>query len=428
MNSALPKVLHRIAGRSMLAHVLDAVRGAGADRVAVVIGPGREDVAVEARAACPDAAIFVQSERLGTAHAVLAAAAALEVPSDDVVVAYADTPLVSPDTFATLRTPLGGGAAVAVLGFEARDPAGYGRLLMEGDRLTAIREERDASAAERAITLSNAGLMAFRGDAALGLLRAIGNANSKREYYLPDAVAVAVAAGEHAAVVIAPEDEVQGVNDRAQLAAAEAVIQDRLRRRAMAGGVTMVDPASVFLSADTRLGRDVVLEPNVWFGPGVSVGDNVSIRAFSHLEGATVAAGAIVGPFARLRPGASLGEGAHVGNFVEVKNATLAAGVKANHLTYLGDATVGAGTNVGAGTITCNYDGVAKHRTEIGAGAFIGTNTLLVAPVSVGDRAYTATGSVITENVPADALALGRARQVNKEGWAATRRAAAAKS
>lgn len=424
MNSARPKVLHAIAGRTLLAHVLDAVRGAGAERVAVVVGPGRDDVAAEARAVCPDALIFVQADRLGTAHAVLAAGPALAVPAEDVVVAYADTPLVTADTFTRLRAPLAGGAAVAVLGFEAADPTGYGRLIVEGGRLAAIREERDATSAERTVTLSNAGLMALRGDAALRILGSIGNRNSRGEYYLTDAVAVAAEAGEEAAVVLAPEDEVQGVNDRAQLAAAEAVIQRRLRRAAMAGGVTMADPASVFLHADTRLGRDVHLEPNVVFGPGVTIADGVTIRSFSHLEGATVAAGAVVGPFARLRPGAVLGEGAHVGNFVEVKNAELGAGVKVNHLTYLGDAMIGAGTNVGAGTITCNYDGVAKHRTVIGAGAFIGTNTLLVAPVSVGEGAYTGTGSVITDDVPADALALGRARQVNKHGWASRRRKA----
>ena len=419
MRSARPKVLHGIAGRTMLAHVLAAVTAAGADRVEVVAGPGRDDVREETLLRRPDANVTVQAERLGTAHAVLTARAALEAGYDDVVVAYADTPLVTAETFANLRRPLADGAAVVVLGFEAADPTGYGRLLVEDGRLVAIREERDASDAERRIGLANAGLMALRGDVALALLDAIGNRNRKGEYYLTDAVEAAASRGERAAIVLAPEREVAGVNDRAQLAAAEALFQARERARVMAEGVTLVAPETVFLSADTRLGRDVLVEPNVCFGPGVSVGEGAVIRSFSHLEGAEVGPGAIVGPFARLRPGASLGEGVHVGNFVEVKNAVLGPGVKANHLAYLGDATVGRGTNVGAGTITCNYDGARKHRTIIGENAFIGTNTSLVAPVQVGDRAYIGSGSVITEDVPSDSLALGRGRQVVKPGWTA---------
>jgi bifunctional UDP-N-acetylglucosamine pyrophosphorylase/glucosamine-1-phosphate N-acetyltransferase len=415
MKSRRPKVLHEVAGRSMLAHVLLAVKEAGATDVAVVIGPDRNDAAAEVNRVYPQSEVFVQRERLGTAHAVLSARGRLAAGADDVIVAYADTPLVAAETFARLRAPLAEGAAVAVLGFEARDATGYGRLVRAGDRLVAIREERDASAEERAITLSNAGLMALRGDVALSLLEAIGNANSKSEYYLTDAVEVAVSRGERAVVVTAPESEVQGVNDRAQLADAERVLQTRLRAAAMAGGATLVAPDTVFLSADTVLGRDVTIEPNVVFGPKVKVADGAVIRAFSHLEGATVASGAIVGPYARLRPGAVIGEGAHIGNFVEVKNAEMGAGAKANHLAYIGDATVGAGTNIGAGTITCNYDGFAKHRTTIGEGAFIGVNTALVAPISVGDGAYIGTGSVITDDVPANALALGRARQVVKE-------------
>ena len=421
MRSRTPKVLHRIAGRTMLAHVLAAVQEAGADRVAVVVGPDREDVAAEARRALPDVAIAVQRERRGTAHAVLAARDALATPTDDVVVAYADTPLVGADTFRRLRAPLGDGASVAVLGFEADDPTGYGRLLAEGGRLVAIREERDASPAERAVRLCNAGLMALAGAEALATLEAIGDANAKGEYYLTDAVEVAVRSGRRAVVVTAPEDEVAGVNDRAQLAAAEGIVQRRLRRRAMLSGVTLVDPDSVHLSADTDLGQDVVVEPHVWFGPGVSVASGATIRAFSHLEGAQVGEGAIVGPFARLRPGAFLEAEVHVGNFVEVKNSRLERGVKANHLAYLGDATVGAGTNVGAGTITCNYDGAAKHRTAIGAGAFIGSNSSLVAPVTIGAGAYVGSGSVVTADVPAGALAIGRGRQVVKEGWATAR-------
>lgn len=421
MCSLVPKVLHKIAGRSMLAHVLASVAASGASAVEVVIGPGREDVAAEARAIRHDAGIRVQAERLGTAHAVLAARDAMAGGYEDILVVYGDTPLVTPETLAALRKPLAAGAAVAVLGFEAPDPTGYGRLIVRDGELAAIREERDVSAAERGLTLVNAGLMALRAETALAILDRIGNANAKAEYYLTDAVEVARSLGERAAYVVAPEAEMQGVNDRAQLARAEAEIQARLRAKAMAGGATLIDPASIFLCADTVLGRDVTIEPNVWFGPGVEVGSRVTIRAFSHLEGARIGEGATIGPFARLRPGTVLGPDVHVGNFVEIKNSDLGRGAKANHLSYLGDATIGATTNVGAGAITCNYDGVNKHRTVIGEGAFIGTNTSLVAPVRIGDGAYLASGSVITEDVPADALAFGRARQVVKEGRAASR-------
>jgi bifunctional UDP-N-acetylglucosamine pyrophosphorylase/glucosamine-1-phosphate N-acetyltransferase len=374
--------------------------------------------------------VFVQRERLGTAHAVLAAKEALRQGADDIIVAYGDTPLIEASTFAKLRRPLANGAGVAVLGFEARDPTGYGRLIMEGGRLVAIREERDASEAERRITVSNAGLMALSGGVALDVLRAIGNANAKGEYYLTDAVSVAAGMGGKAVAVMAPEEEVQGVNDRAQLAEAERVIQERLRRRAMAGGATLIAPETVFFSYDTRIGRDVLIEPNVYFGRGVTVEDDVAIHAFSHLEGARLGRGVSVGPFARLRPGANLGPKVRVGNFVEIKNVELGPGVKVNHLTYLGDATVGANSNIGAGTITCNYDGFAKYRTVIGEGAFVGTNSSLVAPVTIGENAYIGSGSVITEDVPADALALGRGRQAVKEGWAADfrKKAKAAKS
>jgi bifunctional UDP-N-acetylglucosamine pyrophosphorylase / glucosamine-1-phosphate N-acetyltransferase len=419
MRSARPKVLHEIAGRSMLAHVMAAVREAGATQVAVVVGPDRDDVARAAREVIPEAKVFVQRERLGTAHAVLAAEEALRQGAEDIIVAYGDTPLIEAATFAKLRRPLAEGSGVAVLGFEARDPAGYGRLIMEGDRLVAIREERDASQAERRITFANAGLMALSGDIALRVLRAIGNDNAKGEYYLTDAVSVATAMGGKVVAITAPEEEVQGVNDRGQLAEAERVIQERLRRAAMAAGATLIAPETVFFSHDTKIGRDVLIEPNVYFGRGVTVDDNVVIHAFSHLEGARLAKGVSIGPFARLRPGANLGANARIGNFVEIKNVELGAGTKVNHLTYLGDSTVGANANIGAGTITCNYDGFAKHRTVIGEGAFVGTNTSLVAPVTIGANAYIGSGSVITADVPADALALGRGRQAVKEGWAA---------
>ena len=419
MKSARPKVLHEIAGRSMVGHVAEAVRRAGASQIAVVVGPGRDDVAAEARRISPDLEAFTQAERRGTAHAVLAARAALERGAEDLVVAFADTPLIRPETLSRLRAPLAQGAAVVVLGFEARDPAGYGRLVREGGRLAAIREERDASEDERRITLCNAGLMALRGDLALALLGGVDNRNAKGEFYLTDVVEAALAAGEPAEVVIAAEDEVLGVNDRLQLAEAEAAMQARLRRAAMSDGVTLVAPETVFFSHDTRIGRDVVVEPYVYFGPGVVVEEGAVVHAFSHLEGARVARHATLGPYARLRPGALLGEKARIGNFVEIKNAEIGAGAKVNHLSYVGDATVGANANIGAGTITCNYDGFSKHRTAIGEGAFVGTNTSLVAPVTVGDGAYIGSGSVITMNVPADALALGRGRQAVKEGWAA---------
>jgi bifunctional UDP-N-acetylglucosamine pyrophosphorylase/glucosamine-1-phosphate N-acetyltransferase len=418
MKSAKPKVLHEVAGRSMLGHVLAAVGSAGATRFAVVVGPDRDDVAKAARTALPDAAIFTQVERLGTAHAVLSARADLEQPADDIVIAFGDTPLITPGTFAALRAPLATGAAVVALGFEARDPTGYGRLVQSGEKLLAIREHKDASEAERAITLCNGGLMALRGDIALQILDAIDNRNAKGEYYLTDAVEIAARLGGEATVVVASEDEVQGINDRAQLAQAERTIQERLRRNAMAEGVTLIAPETVFFSHDTRIGRDVVVEPHVVFGPKVVIEEGAVIHAFSHLEGARVAKGASVGPFARLRPGASLGPKAKVGNFVEVKNAEIGAGAKVSHLTYLGDATVGAEANIGAGTITCNYDGFGKYRTTIGEGAFVGSNSALVAPVTIGDGAYVGSGSVITDDVPANALALGRGRQAVKEGWA----------
>ncbi|MFG1300261.1 bifunctional UDP-N-acetylglucosamine diphosphorylase/glucosamine-1-phosphate N-acetyltransferase GlmU [Xanthobacter sp. V3C-3] len=427
MASRLPKVLHKVAGRTMLHHVLEATRAAGATRTAVVVGPGREDVAAEARRVVPDASVFVQAERLGTAHAVLAARAALESGADDVLVLYADTPLVRPQTLDALRAPLAAGAAVAVLGFTPEDPTGYGRLVTEGDSLLAIREEKDASAAEKTIGFCNAGLMALSGAHALSLLDRIGNANAKGEYYLTDAVEIARADGLSAVAALADTEEVAGVNSRIQLAEAEAIIQKRLRLAAMAGGATLVAPETVFLSADTKLGRDVIVEPNVVFGPGVTVGDDVTIHAFCHLEGATLEAGVSIGPYARLRPGTRLDAGVRIGNFVETKAAHIESGAKVNHLSYVGDAHVGADANLGAGTITCNYDGFTKSRTEIGAGAFVGVNTALVAPVKVGEGAYIGTGSVITADVPADALALARGRQVVKEGWAREFRAARGK-
>ena len=411
----------------MLAHVLASVAAAGVGNVAVVVGPGRDDVRAETLRIAAHADVFVQSERLGTAHAVLAARVALAAGYDDLIVLFADTPLVTGATILALREALAAGAGVAALGFEAADPFGYGRLIQDsGGRLAAIREEKDASADERAIRLCNAGLMAIDGRRAFELLARIGNDNAKREYYLTDIVELARADGLETRVVVADETEVLGVNDRIQLAQAEAVLQTRLRRAAMAAGTTLVAPETVFLAHDTALGRDVVIEPHVVFGPGVTVADGAVIHSFSHLEGARVGAGATIGPYARLRPGAALAEKAKVGNFVEIKNARVAAGAKVNHLTYIGDADIGANANIGAGTITCNYDGFFKYRTVIGENAFIGSNSALVAPVTVGAGAYVGSGSVVTKDVPADSLAVARGRQIEKGGWAQAFRAAQA--
>jgi len=418
MRSARPKVLHAVAGRSLLAHVLHAVRGAGMSACAVVVGPDGESVAAEARAVVPRAETFVQRERRGTAHAVLAARAAIEKGADDIVVIFGDTPLITPDTLKRLRGAIDHHASVAVLGFRAANPTGYGRLITNGHRLVAIREEKEASDIERRIDFCNGGLMALRGECALDILDRIDDVNAKREFYLTDAVTIADGMALEAVALETSEDEVLGINTRAQLAEAEAVMQQRLCAAAMDAGVTMVAPETVFLSADTRLGRDVTIEPHVVFGPGVVVEDDAVIHAFSHLEGAHVGKGASVGPYARLRPGAKLGAKSRIGNFVEVKAAEIGEGAKANHLAYLGDGTVGAGANIGAGTIFCNYDGKNKHRTEVGKGAFIGSNSALVAPVKIGENAYVGSGSVITDDVPKGALAIGRGRQVVKADWA----------
>ncbi len=418
MYSARPKVLHTMAGRSLLAHVLDAVAQSGVTATAVVIGPGQDAVAAEAGRVLPNAATFIQRDRRGTAHAVLAAKPAIDGGADDILIVYGDTPLIRPATLARLRAPLAGGAALAVLGFRPADPSGYGRLVMKGDELVAIREETDASASERAIALCNGGLMALAGNSALAILERIGDDNRKHEFYLTDAVEIARGMKLRAVAVEVEEDDVRGINTKSQLADAETVAQQRLRRAALDSGVTLIAPETVFLSSDTKFGRDVVVEPYVIFGEKVTVEDGAVIHSFSHLAGAHVGKGVSVGPFARLRPGTRLGEGSRIGNFVEVKEAVIEAGAKANHLSYIGDAFVGANANIGAGTITCNYDGGDKHRTTIGKDAFIGSNSALVAPVEIGEGAYIGSGSVITENVPPDALALARGRQTIKEGWA----------
>jgi len=416
MKSALPKVLHPIAGLPMVVHVARAALGAGGGDIALVTGRGSDAVRKALDPYLPGAEAYEQAERLGTAHAVLAAKPAIARGYDDVLVLFGDTPLVEADALRAARAELAAGAHVAVMGFRTEQPAGYGRLIEDGGRLVAIREDRDCSDEERHINYCNGGIMAISGAHALDLLCKVGNANAKGEYYLTDIVAIAHAAGLKVVATEASEDNVLGINNRAELAAAEAIWQRRARLKAMLAGVSLLDPNSVYFSHDTEIGPDTVVEPNVWFGPGVKIEGGAVIHAFSHIEGATVAAGAQVGPFARLRPGADIAEKAKVGNFCEVKNARVEPGAKVNHLTYIGDAFIGADANIGAGTITCNYDGYGKHRTEIGAGAFIGSNSALVAPVTIGDGAYVASGSVITENVPGDAIAFGRARQVTKEG------------
>jgi bifunctional UDP-N-acetylglucosamine pyrophosphorylase / glucosamine-1-phosphate N-acetyltransferase len=418
MRSSMPKVLHPVAGQSLLAHVLAAApKGAGA-ALAVVIGPNHQAVVDEVKRVRPDAATFVQRDRLGTAHAVLAAKDALARGADDLLVVFGDTPLISAQTLERMRAPLQNGAALAVLGFRAADPTGYGRLLVERDQLVAIREHADASTKERAVTLCNAGVMAFDGRRALEIIEKIGNANAKGEYYLTDAVAVVREMELKATVIETSEDEVRGINTKAQLAEAEHVMQTRLRKAALDAGVTMIAPETVYLAADTSFGSDVTIEPFVVIGPGVTIADGAVIHSFSHIVQASIGRQASVGPYARLRPGTSLGEGVRIGNFVEVKAATLEAGAKVNHLSYIGDASVGANANIGAGTITCNYDGFSKHRTEIGAGAFVGTNSSLVAPVKIGNGAYIGSGSVITRDVPDDAMAIERSPQSIREGGA----------
>nr|WP_250813505.1 bifunctional UDP-N-acetylglucosamine diphosphorylase/glucosamine-1-phosphate N-acetyltransferase GlmU [Neorhizobium tomejilense] len=411
MKSSMSKVLHPIAGRPMIAHVMAAVASSGVTEAALVVGRDADGVAKAGAVDGVTVEAFLQTERRGTGHAVLAAKQAIARGYDDILVAYGDVPLVTSAPFAEAREKLAAGADVVVIGFHTDKPTGYGRLLVENGELIAIREEKDATEDERKVTWCNSGLMAINGRKALSLLEGITNQNAKGEYYLTDAVEIARAAGGKVVAVDAPETEVAGCNNRAELAMLEKHWQERRRHELMISGVSMIAPETVFLSYDTEIGQDALIEPNVVFGPGVRIDSGAVIHAFSHIEGAHVSGGATVGPFARLRPGADLATGSKVGNFCEVKNARIDEGAKVNHLTYIGDAFVGAHSNIGAGTITCNYDGVNKHETWIGANAFVGSNSSLVAPVSIGDGAYVASGSVITDNVPADALALGRARQ-----------------
>ncbi|MCX8997686.1 bifunctional UDP-N-acetylglucosamine diphosphorylase/glucosamine-1-phosphate N-acetyltransferase GlmU [Rhizobiaceae bacterium BDR2-2] len=418
MKSGLSKVLHPVAGLPMISHVVRAVAAAGVQDAALVVGRDAEKVTAAASGEGLPVLSFFQEQRLGTGHAVLTAREAISREYDDVIVVYGDVPLITPGPLIEARRKLAEGNDVAVIGFHTEKPTGYGRLLTENGRLYAIREEKDATDEERAVKWCNSGIMAINGRKALDLLQRIGNNNAKGEYYLTDLVEIVRLTGGNAVMVAASEEEMTGCNTRAELAVLENLWQRRRREDIMLSGVTMIAPETVFLSHDTVIGQDVLIEPNVVFGPGVTVEGGAVIHAFCHIEGAHIAPGATVGPFARLRPGARLAEGSKVGNFCEVKKAEIGAGAKVNHLTYIGDAFIGAEANIGAGTITCNYDGVNKHETRIGERAFIGSNSSLVAPVTVGNDALVASGSVITADVPDGALALGRARQEMKPGRA----------
>jgi bifunctional UDP-N-acetylglucosamine pyrophosphorylase/glucosamine-1-phosphate N-acetyltransferase len=426
MRSATPKVLHQVGGLPMVGHVMRTALRSGSTDICVVVGPNHEAVQAEVARHGAQTRIVSQLERLGTGHAVRQAREAFDAATGNVVVLYADNPLVSSNTVAAIASRLDDGADIVVVGYRPADPTNLGRLLTQDGRLLAIREHRDATEEERKIGLANSGIIGFRAEALRTIIDRIGNKNAKGEYYLTDAVELANGDGRRVEFIEADAGEVMGVDDRVRLAAAESQFQHLRREDFMKAGVTLKDPTSVWFSYDTEIARDVTIEPNVVFGPGVKIEEGAVIHAFSHLEGAHVGRNASVGPFARLRPEANLGEGAKIGNFVEIKKAEIGKGAKVSHLTYIGDATVGADVNIGAGVITVNYDGYNKHRTVIGDNAFIGSNASLVAPVNVGAGALVASGSVITEDVEADALALGRARQVVKPGRAKDIFAAAA--
>ncbi|WP_416881837.1 bifunctional UDP-N-acetylglucosamine diphosphorylase/glucosamine-1-phosphate N-acetyltransferase GlmU [Marivita sp.] len=417
MELDLPKVLHKIGGAPLLHHAMLSASALEPERTIVVTGHGAELVEAAAQEFDADAIAVRQTEQLGTAHAVAQARDALKGFEGDVIVLYGDTPFITTET---LEQMIAARAAhdVVVLGFEAADPGRYGRLIMDGTSLSRIVEFKDASDEERAVTLCNSGVICADAATLLELIAAVGNDNAAGEYYLPDIVGIANGRGLTATAVTCREAETLGINSRMELAAAEALFQQTKRRELIEDGVMMQAPDTVFLSFDTIIGRDAEIEPNVVFAPGVTVESGARIRAFSHLEGAHVSRGAIVGPFARLRPGAELAENVHIGNFVEIKNASIDEGAKVNHLTYIGDAEIGARTNIGAGTITCNYDGVMKHKTTIGRDTFIGSNTMLVAPVTVGNEAMTATATTVTKDVPDGAMAIARTEQSNKPGFA----------
>ena len=419
MRSDTHKVLHPIASRPLLLHLLDRVDSLGADRRVIVVGKGREQV--EAAIAGRDAEIAVQSEQKGTGHAVRQAEPALGDYPGPVLILYGDTPFAEAATLRRMLDRLDGdgGPGVVVLGSRQADPAKYGRIVLgEGDHIVRMVEYRDATEEERAIDLCNSGMMAVRAADLFRWLAKVGNDNAAGEYYLPDIVNIAAAEGRDAVVIEGDPYEAAGVNSRAELAHLELEWQRRRREQALEEGATLIDPESVWFAYDTRLGRDVTVEPHVVFGPGVEVGDGATIHAFSHIDGATIGAAARIGPFARIRPGTTLAAKSKVGNFVELKKATVGEGAKVNHLSYVGDAEVGARANIGAGTITCNYDGFGKYRTVIGEDAFIGSNSALVAPLAIGPGAVIGAGSVITEDVEADSLALARGEQRGIAGWA----------
>ncbi len=419
MCSQLPKVLHKAAGCTLLGHVINAANDLGAARIVVVVGDGAATIEDEVRRYSADALVVVQSPACGTGDAVGKALPALDGFEGTILVLFGADPLMTRETLSLMTGTIANGARLAVLGFDAANPTGYGRLLTDtSDHVTAIREHADATDKERAITLCNSGVMAFDASLLRELLPRIGNDNARGEYYLTDIVGLANGAGEKVALVTCPEREIQGVNTRAELAQVEAEFQRRYRDKAMAQGVTLIAPETVFLSADTVIGRDVTIEPNVVIGRGVSIGSGSVIRSFCHIEDAQIGEHTEVGPYARIRPGTRLANNVRVGNFVEVKNADIEQGAKINHLSYVGDARVGEHANVGAGTITCNFDGYFKHHTDIGAGAFIGSNSALVAPVKIGKGAYVGSGSVITRDVDAGALAVARGSLEVREGWA----------
>ncbi len=418
MLSDRAKVLHEIGGAPMFAHALAATKALEPDARVLVVGHQGESVAAAAREIDPEIQIAEQTEQLGTAHAVRQAASSLQGAIGDALVLYGDTPFIRSETFAAMQAARRNGADIVVLGFEAADPARYGRLIVSGTRLERIVEWKDATEEERAVRLCNSGVVLADTATLLSLVDAVENENAAGEFYLTDIPEIGKSRGLITEVVTCDEAETLGINTRADLAVAEAVFQAGARAAALENGVTLVAPETVYFSLDTHIGRDALIEPNVVFGPGVTVETGAHIRAFSHLEGCHVSTGAVVGPYARLRPGTELSNGAKVGNFVEVKNADIGEGAKVNHLTYIGDARIGAASNIGAGTITCNYDGFFKHRTDVGENVFIGSNTMLVAPVTIGDGAMTATGTVVTRDVPAGDMAVARSKQENKPGFA----------
>lgn len=419
MKSALPKVMHAVGGRPMMDWSIALARETGCARIVAVVHPSQDVLIAHLAAAHPDVAVAFQDPPQGTGHAVRCAEAALEGFEGELAVLYGDSPLVPAPVISDLFAGVAGGAALGVLGFEAADPGLYGRLITNaaGD-LEAIVEAREASPDQLKVQICNSGVMAGRAKDMFRLLQKITNSNAKGEYYLTDLVGLVRAEGGRCALVTASEDDLIGCDSKSDLAEAEAIFQARRRVALMEAGVTLVAPETVFVSFDTAIAADVVVEPNVVFGPGVTVAAGARIKAFSHIEGAVVGEGCEIGPFARLRPGTALAAGVRIGNFVETKNTAMGEGAKANHLAYLGDGMIGAGANIGAGTIFCNYDGFLKHQTNVGAGAFVGSNSALVAPVSIGDGAYVGSGSVITKDVPGDALAVARAQQMTREGWA----------